>query len=100
MKKAVSFLCLFAFILTFQSGCSMWNTTFKNDQTTTLTPRADQPYMDDTELSEEENDWAFVGNEGRGTKKIPMTPRKQSFVDKYLKTETTRQIEANLGVYE
>lgn len=94
MKKAVSFLFLFAFILTFQSGCSMWNTTFKNDQASTMTP------SDDSEISDEENDWAFVGNEGRGTQKIPMTPKKQSFVDKYLKTETTRQIEANLGVYE
>ena len=78
----------------------MWNTTFKDSQTSMKTSSSDETDMSDEDLSEEENDWAFVGNEGRGTKKIPTTPRKQSFVDKYLKTETTRQIEANLGVYE
>jgi uncharacterized protein YxeA len=101
MKKFL--LLVLITIVSSQTGCSMWKTSFNNDDHINPYVGADNQDSTDSEsINDDEtddDDWSTVGKEARGRKTLGSNPEKVSWIDKYFIHDTTRQIERNLGVY-
>ena len=78
------------------SGCAVFQPAMEiNDYVMKSLRPNPRGYRDSTE--EENDEWAFVGKEGRGHQS---GSEKRDWFDRNLKSAKARSIESNLGVYE